>query len=110
MFSDLVYCSSMIYIFWSALNRAEAKRLIEGLLEKRLIACASIFPVESIYSWKGKVEASSEIKVILKSLPKHFDQISKFIDEHSSYDVSEIVEVQAERVSDKYLKWIEASL
>ena len=100
----------MIYIFWSASNSCEAKRFIHALLEKKLIACASIFPVESVYTWKGKVEESSEIKVILKSFPKFFDQINEYIEKHSSYDVSELVEIQPERVSKKYLNWIEASL
>ena len=80
----------MIYIFWTA--------------------CASLFPVESVYKWEGKVEESSETKVILKTLSKHFDQIKEMIVRYSSYEISELTAVQVERVSEKYRNFVEASV
>lgn len=62
---------SIVYVFWTCRDRAEAKKIIYELLEKHFIACALIFPeIESIYRWEGKVEGEGrEVKVILKTVP-----------------------------------------
>ena len=99
--------SVMIYIFWSCRDKIEAKKIIHQLLNQRLIACASIFPgVESIYRWAGKIEESEEVKVILKTDPKHFDSIHKMIQTHGSYEVPEIVQIDISRGNSRYLSWI----
>lgn len=100
----------MIYIFWSCANRDEAKKIIHGLLENRLIACASVFPVESIYTWEGKVESASECKVILKSAADHFEAIRAYISSRCSYQVPEIASINASHVHAPYKKWLEGAI
>ncbi len=97
----------MIYIFWTCKNKQEAKEIIHGLLDQRLIACASIFPeVESIYRWEGKIEEGREVKVILKSLAKHFDPIQNYIKEHCSYEVPEVLQIDVVQGNPHYLAWV----
>lgn len=97
----------MIYIFWTCADKSQAKHIIRGLLDKKLIACASMFPVESMYCWEGKVEESSEVKVLLKTLPKQFEAVQAYIDKGSSYEVSEVVQVDVRRGNPSYLDWLE---
>lgn len=96
----------MIYIFWACRDAAEAKRIIRSLLEKRLIACASILPIESLYRWEGKVEESLEVKVLLKTQPYHFSAIQTHIETNCSYEVPEIVQVEISKVNPRYLNWV----
>lgn len=97
----------MIYIFWTSVHKEEAVRIVEALLEKKLIACASILPeVESIFCWKGKIEHSKEAKTILKTRPELFEQVRTFISERCSYEVPEIAQVSVDRANPSYLKWI----
>ena len=97
----------MIYVFWSCPNKEEAKRVVVGLLDKRLIACASMIPgVTSVYRWKEKVEEGEEIKVVLKTQAPHFDAICKYIVENGSYEVPEIVQIDVARSNPKYLSWV----
>lgn len=97
----------MIYIFWTCRNQAEAKKIVHGLLEKHLIACASVFPeVESIYRWEGKIEESKEVKVILKSQAKHFEAIRTYIEAHCSYEVPEILQADIVRGNPRYISWV----
>ena len=97
----------MIYIFWSCRDRDEAKRVIHLLLEKRLIACASILlEVESIYRWEGKVEEAKEVKVILKSQKMHFEAVRSVICEQGSYEVPEICGMSVEMCNPSYLSWL----
>jgi periplasmic divalent cation tolerance protein len=101
----------MIYVFWSAQGPKEAKRIIHSLLEKRLIACASIVPeVESVYRWKGRIEESQESKVILKTQAKHFESILSFIKKEGSYDVPEVSSLKIEKGNSQYLEWLEGEV
>lgn len=98
---------SAVYVFWTCRDKVEAKKIIYGLLEKHFIACASIFPeVESIYRWQGKVEEGREVKVVLKTVPHHFDTIRKYILSQCSYEVPEIVQVDIADGHLPYLSWV----
>ncbi len=97
----------MIYIFWTCRDKAEAKRIIQGLLERHLIACGSIFPeVESLYRWEGKIEEGKEVKVMLKTVASHFEKIRSVIQEECSYKVPEIAQVDVALASPAYLSWV----
>lgn len=100
----------MIYIFWTCRSREEAKTMIYSLLNQKLIACGSIFPeVESIYCWAEKIEESHEIKVILKTQAHHFDSIQQYIETHSSYEVPEIVAIDALYSNPRYTSWLDTA-
>lgn len=44
----------MIILFTTVDNEAKAKELAKKIVEEKLAACVSVFPVESTYSWQGK--------------------------------------------------------
>lgn len=97
----------MIYVFWTCKEKAEARKIIFSLLEKRLIACASILPeIESIYRWEGKIEESQEVKVILKTQRTHFASLCKYIVENGSYEVPEILQLDVVQGNPQYLAWV----
>lgn len=103
----MTHQTKLIYIFWTCRDKQEAKRIVHGLLDQRLIACASIFPeVESIYRWEGKIEESQEVKVILKTTFKHFGAVQSYIQEHCSYEVPEILQVDIVWGNPSYLSWV----
>lgn len=97
----------MIYIFWTCRDREEAKKIARSLLDKRLIACASIWPeVESIYRWEGKIEEGKEAKVILKTEARHFEAICQLIRKEGSYEVPEISQIQVTKANPQYASWL----
>ena len=103
----MTHQTALIYVFWTCRDKQEAKRIIHGLLDQRLIACASIFPeVESIYRWEGKIEESQEIKVILKTTSKHFDAVQSYIQMRCSYEVPEILQLDIIKGNPSYLSWV----
>ncbi len=60
----------------------------------------------SIYFWEGKVQTEAEHLLLIKTLDEKFDELSAFINANHSYDVPEIVAIDAEKVSVEYLKWM----
>ena len=98
---------SMVYVFWTCKDKIEAKKIVYGLLEGHLIACASILPgIESIYRWEGKIEESQEVKVILKTTVSQYDAVQKYIQSHCSYEVPEISQIHVADGNPAYLSWV----
>ena len=97
----------MILIQWSSPNLEEAKTLSRLLLERHLVACASLIPhVQSYYWWQGKLEISEETKVILKTEVRLFHAVQDFIVQHSSYKVPEILKISVDEALPAYQQWV----
>lgn len=97
----------MIYIVWSCAHKEEAKSIIRQLLDRKLIACGSILPqVESLYRWKGEIQESQEVKVILKTVGHHFNAVESHIKSHCSYEVPEITRLDITDCNPDFFKWV----
>jgi periplasmic divalent cation tolerance protein len=96
----------MILIYITCKDREEAEKISKHLLEKKLIACANIFPIESFYWWKGKIEEDQEVVIIAKSLKKKFEEVKREVKKVHSYEIPCILQIKVEKVNEEYLRWI----
>ncbi|MFQ5906329.1 MAG: divalent-cation tolerance protein CutA [bacterium] len=85
----------------------EAEKISKELLEKRLVACANIFPINSLYWWQGKIERSGEVAVIFKTRTELLDSAIEAIRQLHSYEVPCIVAYEMTTGHQAYLDWIE---
>jgi periplasmic divalent cation tolerance protein len=76
------------------------------LVQKRLAACANITKISSIYSWKGKIENTSEFLVLFKTTQKNKNALKKAIKKTHPYDIPEIAEIDIISINQPYLKWL----
>lgn len=96
----------LIVILCTVPDEATAERLAKGLVEERLAACVNAIPgVKSFYRWQGKVEADTEIQLVIKTAGERFDELTAWISANHPYEVPEIVAIPADRVSDAYFAW-----
>jgi len=96
------------YIFISCPNESVANKISNSLLNKKLIACASILPkMKSMYWWKGKIENESENFIILKTKDKNYFKIKNEVLKLHPNDVPEIIQIKISGGNEKYLKWID---
>ena len=97
----------MLVVMTTTPDMAEAEKLAGSIIEENLAACVQVLPqMTSIYFWEGKVQTESEHLLLIKTLEDRFDELSDFIQKNHSYDVPEIVAIEAERVSEEYLLWV----
>jgi len=96
----------MIFVYSTFPNKKEAKEIGEKLVHKKLAACLNIFPIDSIYYWRGKIFKEKEFAAIIKTKKENFKKVEKFILENHSYDTPCILEIPVGRVNKKYLKWL----
>ncbi len=100
-----------IVVFITAPSKAEAARLAEMLVDKRLAACVQILPgLESVYRWQGQIERQEEVLLIAKTVSGKFDDLSREVSALHSYETPEIVAVPIVDGSGPYLQWLSASV
>ncbi|HEV2422674.1 MAG TPA: divalent-cation tolerance protein CutA [Candidatus Acidoferrales bacterium] len=90
----------------------EARHLSEVLVRKKLAACVNmtVSPIRSVYRWKGKVEAATEVLMLIKTTQKRFGALEKAIQRLHSYETPEIIALPIVAGSTRYLKWLRESL
>jgi periplasmic divalent cation tolerance protein len=96
-----------IIVLMTASNQEEAKKIVNTLLEERLIACANIInSISSFFWWQGKIETEKEALVIMKSRESLLNKISQRIVDLHSYEVPEILAIPVVNGLKSYLDWI----
>lgn len=99
--------SSARIVLTTAANPEEANRLGQTLVEERLAACATLIPAaQSIYSWKGKIETSSETMLMLKTSREHIAVLEERLHQLHSYETPEFLVLEVEAGSHAYLAWM----
>lgn len=88
-------------------NEEEANRVIDLLLEKRLVSCCQKSTIVSKYHWKGNIETANEYFVQMKSKKGLYKEIEKVILENHSYETPQIVAYDIIDGFKDYIDWIE---
>ena len=84
-----------------------ARRLARAALTARLIACANLIPkVESHYRWRGKLERSAEVLMVMKTTRTRLVALEKLILSKHPYDTPEFVVLNLAGGAKKYLAWL----
>ena len=99
-----------IFFYITCTNTREAKKISSVLVKKKLIACANIFNnIQSVFSWKNKVNFSKEVVIIGKTTKKLQTKIISEIKKIHSYDVPCIIFSKISSGNKDFLKWISDS-
>ncbi len=96
---------SFILVYVMNPTKKEAEKIAMHLLERRLVACAKIFPVESAYWWKGKLEKTKEYLLFLETIEENFEEIKSGVKKTHPYSVPCVTKINAE-ANDDFEKWV----
>ena len=100
------YC----YLFLTCKNTVEAGMITKALLEKRLVSCVKQLPVESHAWWKGKIEHTSEVLLVMEGALELFDKVEAEVAKLHSYDTFVLEAVPVAAVSGDASKWMSETL
>lgn len=89
-------------------SEEEAERISRGLLEQRLVACANIFPIHSLYWWQGRIEDAGEFAIIFKTRTGLLKEAMAAVKRRHSYEVPCLMSYEYVAGDKDCLKWITA--
>ncbi len=95
----------MILVFTTFEKEKEAKEMAGELLKKRLISCANIRKISSLYEWKGKMEKETEYELELKAAKRNYRKIESEIRKTHPYELPAIYAIEPFAAEKKFDKW-----
>jgi periplasmic divalent cation tolerance protein len=96
-----------IVVLTTVASDEEAVTLVRTLLERRLVACGTLFPgARSLYRWQSKIADEREVVVMLKTRSARLDSLRAAFAELHPYKVPELLALPVESGSEKYIEWI----
>jgi len=102
-----LYTKPMIAIVTTLHKKEDAVRIGKGLLEKRLIACFNLWTIESAYWWKGEILEEPETMMLIKTQPRHYEDIASYIKKQSGYEVPDIFTLSPNKTYPAFDAWVE---
>ena len=87
-----------------------ANKIIEILLEKRLVAGSQLSKVHSKYWWNNELEECTEYKLEFRTKLNLFDKVSEVIRNIHDYEVCEITYNIIDGGNKEIFDWIENSV
>jgi periplasmic divalent cation tolerance protein len=90
----------------------EGRRMARSVVSKRLAACVNVVlsPVDSYYTWRGKLEAAREYLMVIKTTAKKLAELEREVKRLHTYDVPEFIALPITEGSTAYLSWVQGSV
>jgi len=103
--------NAYIIVLVTTASKEEAEKIVQKLLEEKLIACANIVgPVSSLFWWRREIERAEEYALLMKSRLDLFEMLSKRVKALHKYEVPEIIALPIVQGYKVYLEWLNKSL
>jgi len=99
----------LVLVYITNPSEEEAERIAKHLLQKKLIACANIFPIKSLYWWDDEITTDTEFVLIAKTLEKNYEKIKKEVEKHHSYTIPCIIKISAGS-NERYFEWLRENI
>lgn len=87
---------------------ALARKIARAVVEQRLAACVNVVrsPVESFYTWKGKLESAREHLLVIKTTAQRLSPLEREVKRLHPYDLPEFIAFPITAGSPEYLAWL----
>jgi periplasmic divalent cation tolerance protein len=101
--------TDVVLILTTVPDDRTGETLAHTLVEERLAACVNLLPpMTSIYRWRNAVERDAERQVIVKTTRDRIAAVRERIGQLHSYELPELIVLNVEDGSPRYLDWITA--
>jgi len=103
---NMMVPSPEIVVVLCTAPHAESESLACMLVERRLVACVNLMPVQSCYRWKGEFCKDEEDLLIAKTIQEKAGEVIASIKAMHSYDIPEIIALPVIAGHAPYLQWV----
>ena len=96
-----------VVFFVTCPGPGEGERIAKHLLRERIAACVNVIPrIRSFYHSGGKIQDEGETLLVCKTAKDRTEQFMETIKEIHTYQLPEIVGVNADVVDKGYGRWV----
>lgn len=95
-----------IAVVTTVASRDQAQAMGRALVEQRLVACAQISAIESIYVWQGALQQEPEFRLLCKTTAQRWPAVEAAIRALHPYEVPAIHACALDQVHAAYGAWI----
>lgn len=88
-------------------DEATAERIARALLDQRLVACANLLPIRSLYRWEGRIEDARETAMFLKTRRALVPRVVEAVRALHPYDVPCAVGFDLGDGEPAYYAWVD---
>lgn len=99
----------MILLYIPCADETEARNIAEALLKDKLIACANMFPIKSLYWWQGDLRDDKEVVLLAKTADKMYEKVKKKVISMHSYELPCVMKIMVEANRD-YERWVKGQV
>ncbi|HAF00305.1 MAG TPA: divalent-cation tolerance protein CutA [Methylophilaceae bacterium] len=100
-----------ILVLTNVPNEDCANEIADALIKLHLAACVNILsPCQSVYRWKGNIERTTEIPMMIKTHRLAYAEVEKIILTMHPYELPEIISLNVDGGLPAYLQWVSAQL
>jgi periplasmic divalent cation tolerance protein len=99
--------NDVLWVYVTASDAAESRRIGRTLVEEGLAACVNILPGHTaIYRWQGKLEEAEESAFVAKTTVDRFEALRARIRALHSYTLPAILALPAASGDAEFLDWV----
>lgn len=91
-------------------NEKIANKIVNSLLNKKLVAGSQVSEVHSKYWWNNNLEECTEYKIEFRTKESLYNQIEKEIKTIHDYEVCEISACEIINANKEFLEWIDNNI
>ena len=92
-------------VITTEVDKKNASKLADMLLREKLIPCVTFKNVESNFWWKGEINQSKEIQLMIKCKEENVNKVCNKISEWHSYELPEIIYFRVS-ANKSYYQWV----
>ena len=102
--------TDMILVYITCDSVEQAKNIAKILMNKKLCACANIFPdMQPLFFWppkSGKIDESKEVVLIAKTIESKYQALEDEVHKIHTYEVPCVFAIPVKQVAKKYYDWL----
>ena len=94
-------------VYVTVKDEGEGLSIAQKVVEKRLAACANLYPnIKSVFSYQNQIQTQEEAVLLLKTTAQAYDELERFIIEIHSYDDPCVLRLSIEGGATDFMSWI----
>ncbi len=96
----------MVFVYSTCRDVEEARKLSQLIVERKIAACVSTWPIESCYMWEGAMKCENEYALLIKTNEPKIQDVEDLINQNHAYSMPLIAAVDVRRLNRAYKEWM----